>query len=557
MGRIAHPFRLGCVEVANCTAALSTAHFAPILRSITFSFFCGSLTIALATGCARKNFFQADAQLPAQGTPATRLASYDSVWAAAGRHYNRHGWFFNWFVGPHHRQVWAAPVQVPVFGLASADKEAGPLKPTKLGGGFQSTSLSLEAADGRPYVIRSLDKDPAHIVPGWLRNTFVTNALRDGTSAGNPYGALVVPPLAQALGVPHTHPRIFYVPRTETTLAVADANERLRGKLVLFEEKYKGKQVQSPLLSQAQDFIDDEDMRKRIYTHPADRPDQRALLRARLLDVLIGDWDRHAGQWQWAELPDPAHADRRRYAPVPKDRDQAFYRVSDGLVGWLGTRKTTVRHLVTFKKRIHDVKALTGQGRYVDQRGMPELTRRDFDEAARYVQQHLPDSTLARAVRRLPPAVYALEGERLYNDLRHRRDQLPAVARKYYLLKARQPIVAGTDQPDFFQVRRTPDSTTVRIYSRVLGADSLYFQRTYFTKETHRLTLEGLGSNDIFDISGRGIRLVLHGGAGQDIVRPANAPRIEFGQEANGNLDVPKPRTEKEGLKNYDRLEDE
>lgn len=509
------------------------------------------------TGCARKNFFQADAQLPAHSAPAARLASSDSVWAAAGRHYNRHGWFFNWFVGPHHRKVWAAPVQVPVFGLASADKEAGPLKPTKLGGGFQSTSLSLEAADGRPYVIRSLDKDPAHIVPSWLRSTFVTNALRDGTSAGNPYGALVVPPLAQALGVPHTHPRIFYVPLTETTLTVADANERLRGKLVLFEEKYKGQQVQSPLLPQAQGFIDDEDMRKRIYTHPADRPDQRALLRARLLDVLIGDWDRHAGQWQWAQLPDPAHAGRRLYAPIPKDRDQAFYRVSDGLVGWLGTRKTTVRHLVTFKKRIHDVKALTGQGRYVDQRGIPELTRRDFDEAARYVQQHLPDSTLARAVRRLPRAVYALEGERLYSDLRHRRDQLPAVARKYYLLKARQPIVAGTDQPDFFQVRRTPDSTTVRIYSRVLGADSLYFQRTYFTKETRRLTLEGLGSNDVFDIAGRGLRLVLHGGAGQDVVRSADASRIEFGQEANGNLDVPKPRTEKEGLKNYDRLEDE
>jgi hypothetical protein len=479
------------------------------------------------------------------------------VWAVAGRHYNRHGWVFNRFVGPHHRTVWAAPVHVPVFGLASADKEAGPLKPTKLGGGFQSTSLTLESPDGRAYVIRSLEKDPARILPGWLQKTFVTNALRDGTSAGNPYGALVVTPLAQALGVPHTHPRLFYVPLTETTLTVADANERLRGKLVLFEEKYKGKRVSSPLLPQAQDFIDDEDMRKRIYAHPADRPDQPALLRARLLDVLIGDWDRHAGQWQWAELPDPAHADRRLYAPIPKDRDQAFYRVSDGLVGWLGTRKTTVRHLVTFKKRIHDVKALTGQGRYVDQRGMPELTRHDFYEAARYVQQHLPDSTLARAVRRLPPAVYALEGERLYNDLRHRRDQLPAVARKYYLLKARQPIVAGTDQPDFFQVRRTPDSTTVRIYSRVLGPDSLYFQRTYFSKETRRLTLEGLGSNDIFDISGRGLRLVLHGGAGQDVVRPADAPRVEFGQEANGNLDVPKPRTEKEKLKNYDRLEDE
>jgi hypothetical protein len=475
----------------------------------------------------------------------------------AGKHYNRHGWVFHRFMGPHHRALWAAPVRVPVFRLASADKEAGPFKPTKLGGGFQSTSLTLEAADGRPFVLRSLDKDPARILPKFYQKTFVTNALRDGTSAGNPYGALMVPPLAQALGVPHTHPRIFYVPLTETQFTVADANERLRGKLVMLEEKYNGKKVSSPLLPQAQEFISDEDMRKRIYTHPADRPDEQALLRARLLDVLIGDWDRHAGQWQWAQLPDPAHAGRRRYAPIPKDRDQTFYRVSDGLVGWLGTRRFTVRHLVTFKKNIRDVQALTGQGRFVDQRGISELTRRDFDKAARYVQQHLPDSTLARAVRRLPPAVYAIEGKRLLKYLKSRRDQLPAVARKYYLLKARKPIVAGTDQPDFFQVQRTQDSTTVRIYSRALGADSLYFKRTFFSKETRCLTLEGLGSNDIFEITGRGLPLVLHGGADQDVVRPADASRVEFSQEANGNLDVPRPRTEKEALENYDRLEDE
>jgi hypothetical protein len=514
------------------------------------------LALVFATGCAHKHYFQADAQLPA---PATRVqpTAPDSVWATAGRQYDRYGRAYHWIFGPHHRAVWAAPVRVPVFRLATADAAAGPLSPTKLGGGFQSTSLTLEAADGRPYVIRSLDKDPSRILPNLLRKSFLTNTLRDGTSAGNPYGALVVTPLAQALGVPHTHPRIFYVPLAETSLSVADANERLRGKLVLFEEKYSGKLVNSTLLPQARTYIGDDDMRKEIYQRPTARPDQQALLRARLLDIFIGDWDRHSGQWQWAELPDPAHKGRRLYAPVPKDRDQAFFRVSDGILPWLGTRKATIRHLVTFKEHIHDVKALTRSGRYVDQRGLPELTSRDFDEAARYLQQHLPDSTLARAVRHLPPAVYALEGQRLLHALQARRAQMPAVAHQYYLLRARTPVVAGTDEPDYFRVQRTPDSTTVSIYSRTLGADSLYFQRTYFSKETRRITLEGLSSNDVFDVSGRGLRLVLHGGGGQDVVRAADATRLTFEQEANGNLDVPKPRTEKEALKNYDRLADE
>lgn len=508
------------------------------------------------TGCARKNFFQADAQVPTTALPPSQLATADSVWVTAGRQYDRHGRVYHWLVGRHHRAVWAAPVRVAVFRPATA-AAAGALTPTKLGGGFQSTSLTLTSATGRPYVIRSLDKDPSRIMPKALRKSFMANALRDATSAGNPYGALVVTPLAQALGVPHTNPRLGYVPLNETALVVDGANERLRGRVILFEEKYAGKLVSSPLLPQARNFISDADMRKRIYAHPANRPDQRALLRARLLDVLIGDWDRHSGQWQWAELPDPAHAGRHLFAPVPKDRDQAFFRASDGALSWLGTRKFTVRHLVTFKTRIHDVQALTGQGRFVDQRGMPELTSRDFDQAALYVQQHLPDSTLARAVHRLPPAVYAVEGPQLLRDLQARRAQLPAVAHRYYLLKARHAIVAGTEQADYFRVQRTPDSTTVSIYCRALGADSLYFRRTYFSKQTRRLTLEGLGDNDVFEVTGRGQRLVLHGGAGQDVVRPTLAPRLKFEQEANGNLDVPAPRTKKEELENYDRLADE
>ena len=483
---------------------------------------------------------------------------HDSVWATAGRQYNQHGGLYKMWLGPHHRAAWAVPVRVPTFGLATAAPAAGPLTPTKLGGGFQSTSLTLGGANGENYVIRSLDKDPARILPRVYRKTFVANYLRDGTSAGNPYGALVVAPLAQALGVPHAHPRLFYVPLDETSLNVANANERLRGKLVLLEEKYSGKRIQSSEVPSARRFVDSEEMRQRLYDDPGARPDEQALLRARLLDVFIGDWDRHTGQWQWAELPDPARPGGLRFAPVPKDRDQAFFRISDGAIPWLMTRKFLVRHLVTFKPRIHDVQALTGQGRFVDQRGMPSLRRRDFAQAAAFVQQHLSDSVLARAVRQLPPPVYSLEGPRLLAALQARRAQLPAVAKRYYALKARHPVAAGTNQADYFLVTRTPDSTTVQVYSRALGTDSLYFQRTYLRGETRDITLEALGGDDVVQVNGsRGLPLHVHGGAGRDVLRPANAAHVTFGQDANGELSDASMADDPKNLKRYDRLEDE
>jgi hypothetical protein len=513
--------------------------------------------LGLASGCARRHFFQPDARLEASAAPMSRPSTSDSVWAIAARHYNRHSKAYHLLMGPHHRATWAAPVRVPVLRLPTAVPEAGLLQPTKLGGGFQSTSLTLTGADGRPYVIRSLDKDPSRIMPQWMQKTFLANGLRDGTSAGNPYGALVVPTLSQKLGVPHTHPRIFYVPLDADNLGSAEANERLRGKLVLLEEKYNGSDVRSALLPQARQFISDEDMRKHLYADPRNRPDQRALLRARLLDVLIGDWDRHSGQWQWGELPNPTRPGGTLFVAVPKDRDQVFFRMSDGAVPWLMTRKFLVRHLVTFKRDFHDVVALTGQGRYVDQRGLNALTRRDFAEAARFTVASLPDSVLARAVRHLPPAVYAIEGPRLLLDLKSRRDQLPALAQTYYELKAERPVVAGTELPDHFMVARTSDSTTVRVYNRTLGADSLFYQRTFYTRETKRLTLEGLGSDDVFDLTGHGLKIVIHAGAGQDVLHTTSHRRLRYEPDSNGTLNTPAPTKKKQRFDNYDRLTDE
>ena len=62
--------------------------------------------------------------------------------------------------------------------------------------------------------------------------------------------------------------------------------------------------------------------------------DARAFLNARLFDLVIGDWDRHRGQWRWARFGDQPVT---RWVPIPQDRDQAFIRY-DGLVLAIGDR---------------------------------------------------------------------------------------------------------------------------------------------------------------------------------------------------------------------------
>jgi len=46
-----------------------------------------------------------------------------------------------------------------------------------------------------------------------------------------------------------------------------------------------------------------------------------------MLDLLIGDWDRHEDQWRWKVEKTKK---KNIYSPIPRDRDQVFY-ISTGL----------------------------------------------------------------------------------------------------------------------------------------------------------------------------------------------------------------------------------
>ena len=520
------------------------------------------LLLGLAVGgCARRHYFQSDARV-GPGSAQALLPTADSVLTTAGRHYNQHSEFYYLFMGRHYRRVWAAPVMVPVLRLATA--APGGLKAGKPGGGYQSISITLDGTDGREYALRALDKEPSKTLPRVLRHTFVLNVVRDATSAAIPYGALTVPPLAEAAGVPHTRPRLVYVRTDEEGLGTMSA--RFQGKVALLEEKYNTLASRTPDLAGATEFVGSEAMLKAVYDHPSCSIDQPAFLRARLLDVWLGDWDRHEGQWQWAAFAEPGG--RVRYQGIPKDRDQVYFRFDDGLIPWLAARKFIAPQFHTFKPEYGYMAGLVFQAQFIDQRGLSQMTRADFQRMALDLQGRLPDTLIERAMHRLPPAVFALEGARIGAALKVRRQTLPQAAEAYYLTLAREPLLGGTAQPDRFVVHRYPDSTTVRMYSPNLGrlsaGDSLRFRRTYFTTETQELSLDGLGGNDVFEVSSSGagnpIPLLLYGGEGHDLLRlQGTARRLKLYDEATGvSASSPlHPHLPRKRHRAYDRLNDD
>src|SRR5437773_4413271 len=139
---------------------------------------------------------------------ATEPAAVRPVTVTAGAHY-RAGWLHRWLLGAHYRDLWTTPVQVEVVDLTHF---GGGLTPLKRGGGRQTKSLRLRAADGHTYIFRSVDKDPTAAIPPELRATFVQRILEDQTSSTNPAGALVVGPLLGAAGGQHVGPPLMVLP---------------------------------------------------------------------------------------------------------------------------------------------------------------------------------------------------------------------------------------------------------------------------------------------------------------------------------------------------------
>src|SRR5689334_611236 len=235
----------------------------------------------------------------------TRQHGLDTV--AAGPEY-RASALHRFLHGTEYRSLWYTPVTVEVLDL---DRFAGGLRPISKGGGFQTKSLLLAAPDGREFFFRSVDKDPSATLPPELRGTVAGSVLRDQTSSAFPTAPSVVSRLLEAIGILQSESRLFVLPRS----GLGEFDAEFGGLMGFLEERVGGPKKAAAHWGGATEIISSDTLFARVQRGPQDQVDARALLTARLFDVLIGDWDRHAGQWFWARFGETMP---RRWVPIPR-----------------------------------------------------------------------------------------------------------------------------------------------------------------------------------------------------------------------------------------------
>jgi len=431
---------------------------------------------------------------------------------AAGVRYGA-GWLHRLLLGAHYRDLWTTPVRVAVLDLGGF---AGGLTPLRRGGGRETKSLRLQGANGHVYAFRSVDKDPTAALPPDLRQTFITGVVQDQISSAHPAGALVVAPLLDAAGVLNAAPQLF-VMADDPRLGAFRAE--FGGMLGQLEERPPKDAEDEPEFGGATRVVTTAKLWEYLDRGPENRVDARAFLAARLLDLFVGDWDRHAAQWRWARLDE---GDARLWRPIPRDRDQAFSKL-DGLLPWLA--HFYFLDLVGFGPDYPNMIGLTWDGRVLDRRLLVDLERPVWDSLAGGLQQRLTDPVIDAAVHRLPPEYYTRNGVELAQALKRRRDRLPEAARRYYELLARVVDLHGTRQPELVEVERGAEGTVgVSMAMRDEGSTvphAPYYHRTFHPGETEEVRLY---------LGGGGTRVVARGrGSGQIVVRViAGSPADEL-----------------------------
>lgn len=342
---------------------------------------------------------------------ATYSYAQDSTSIKVRPKYNQVGSLHRLFFGENYRKEWSVDTKLPIIRISEI---AGGLRPIKLGGGHQTISLRLADAKGEEWTMRLLVKDPSILLPPELRRTFARDVLDDAMSAQHPFSPLVVQDLAAAAGIPHAEPLIGVVAKDS---ALGEFSKQFEGQACLLEMREPfGHSDNTPAMLAALD--DDND----------NTVDYRAFLRAALLDLLIGDWDRHGDQWRWVDVQ---KGKTKTYVGVPRDRDQAFY-VNQGIAPWYVSLPWVVPNLQGFKATIPHVKFSLFQHAFISSRTSSHLREEEWMKITDDFVHAITDEVIDKALKRLPESAYDLRHEKLAASIKQRRDNIPAAMKKYF-----------------------------------------------------------------------------------------------------------------------------
>lgn len=440
--------------------------------------------------------------------------------------------FYKFLWGEHYRTYYSLPIEVESVQL---DTLFGGVMPTISGGGNQSESLRLEDKNGKDYVMRALKKSATRFLQSAFRDqnavvgfqdTYAEEFIYDFYTSAHPFTPFIVGKLANKVGIYHSNPKLYFIPKQSR---LGKFNASFGDKLYLVEERQTDEHLDLESYGKPRAILGTDEVLANIRKDEKYEVDEKSYIKARLFDMLIGDWDRHQDQWRWSEFKD---GDKIIYKPIPRDRDQAFAKVDGHLMGLL-LHVPGVRHITNFEADYPSEKWFNFSAHSLDVAFIKNASEDDWKKQAQFIIAELTDEVIDESFSRLPKEIkddaVTLS---IKNKLKIRKKGLENFALRYYELLQKRIILTGTDKKDKFLIERLSDGNTKITWLRLKKeGEEFQFSRTYNQQQTKEIWIYGLDDDDEFEVKGKdnkNITIRLIGGQNHDKYEVENGKKIKI-----------------------------
>lgn len=439
----------------------------------------------------------------------------------------------------HYKDLYLKKFTFPVVNI---DTLYGGLTPIKLGGGNQSVSLRLEDKDGKEYVMRRLRKSATQFIQvkafqenymkDQFENTVAERFLMDFYTTSYPFAALVTGNLSDIVGVYHSNSEIFYVPKQPV---LQHYNETIGDDLFLFEERSTKDFKHLTSFGNPDDIVSTDEVMNNLMKDEKYQIDHSQYIKTRLFDMWLGDWDRHEDQYRWATYKNDNG--NVTYAPIPRDRDQAFPKFDGFLTQATTNLVPALRLMQSFGEDIKNVKTFNQVIYKTDMTLINQSSIEEWLAEANFLAQHLTDEAIENAFANFPQELKDKNIESIKSNLKKRRNHIVSWAKEYYDILNKNAIIIGTNKDDVFEITRLENGNThIKVIrsKKNLSDKDLVYEKIFSPEITKEIWLYGLDDKDQFTVNGNGkatIKILIIGGQNKDtytIENPSNIQIYDF-----------------------------
>jgi len=427
--------------------------------------------------------------------------------------------------GIHYRPIYGDKILAKTL-----DLEASKINPIREREELQTINLRL-SDDKNEFLLVPIKKNANQLIQSIaykneyiatdFENTFTQKFIRDFQTTQHPYYPLVINNLADDASVNQIKSSLYYVPKQEN---LKEYNENFGDELYFLEHL-------PTVTDTLNNFITTEEMLNKTIENNRQIIDREQYIRARLLDMLVGDWNRNESQWLWKKN---TKGDEVIYEPYSKTREFIFPKY-DGAFFSLLMRLAPFRHMESYKDKIRNVKWFNKIAYPLDLAILQNTTEEEWTKQAEILQNSITESSLKSSFDKLPKEIKSNYDEETIRVLMERKNQLVDYAKEYQKVIDQLVILKGTNEDEIFEVNRVSNGSTQIVIKNKITSQVL-FDKTFHKSTTKEIRLYGMNGKDEFVQKGKtsnNIKLRMIGGLDDDSYNIENGRKLYVYDDKN------------------------